>query len=98
MPPSRNGIPVLEFMSRATRMVLASEIGAAGGGLMKLTALSLAAVAVFIGSANAQLPDILTGTVSIELRTVATGLTSPVELVMPNDGTNRLFIIEQPGR
>lgn len=53
--------------------------------------------AAFAGTADAQLPSIPTGTVSIELQAVATGLNSPVDLVSPNDGTGRLFIVEQGG-
>ena len=50
-----------------------------------------------VGSADAQLPSIPTGTVSIELQAVATGLNSPVDLVAANDGSGRLFIVEQGG-
>jgi glucose/arabinose dehydrogenase len=49
------------------------------------------------GIAHAQLPSIPTGTVSIELQAVATGLASPVDLVAANDGSGRLFIVEQGG-
>ncbi|MDQ3627207.1 MAG: PQQ-dependent sugar dehydrogenase, partial [Verrucomicrobiota bacterium] len=47
---------------------------------------------------HAQLPSIGTGTISVELQTIATGLNSPVELVSANDGTGRLFVVEQGGR
>ena len=46
----------------------------------------------------AQLPPITTGYVSVELQSVATGLSSPVDLVSAKDGSDRLFIVEQPGR
>ena len=49
------------------------------------------------GHAHAQLPPIPTGTIAIELQSVATGLASPVELVSADDGTGRLFIVEQGG-
>jgi glucose/arabinose dehydrogenase len=51
-----------------------------------------------VGSSSAQLPSITTGVVSVEVQAVATGLTSPVDLVSAQDGTGRLFIVEQPGR
>jgi glucose/arabinose dehydrogenase len=38
------------------------------------------------------------GDIKIELETVATGLTSPVYLTHAGDGTDRLFIVDQPGR
>ena len=46
----------------------------------------------------AQLPSIPTGNISIELQAVATGLSSPIDIVTANDGTGRLFIVEQAGR
>jgi glucose/arabinose dehydrogenase len=45
-----------------------------------------------------QLPPVPTGNISIEVQQVVSGLSSPVEMVSANDGTNRLFIVEQPGR
>jgi len=33
----------------------------------------------------------------LTLQTVATGLNQPLGLEMPNDGTNRFFVVEQPG-
>ncbi|CAA9224693.1 MAG: hypothetical protein AVDCRST_MAG42-1358 [uncultured Chthoniobacterales bacterium] len=57
-----------------------------------------AAFCIFtVGFAQAQLPSIPSGTISIELQQVATGLASPVDLVSPNDGTGRLFVVEQGG-
>jgi glucose/arabinose dehydrogenase len=46
----------------------------------------------------AQLPRIALGPVAVEVRQVATGLSSPVDLVSAHDGSNRLFIVEQTGR
>lgn len=37
------------------------------------------------------------GSQKLVLSTVATGLTSPVDLQTPDDGTGRMFIVEQPG-
>ena len=48
--------------------------------------------------ACAQLPDVPTGTISVEVQTIATGLSSPVDLIPVNDGSGRLFIVEQGGR
>ncbi len=45
-----------------------------------------------------QLPSIPTGNISIELQAVASGLSSPIDIVTANDGTGRLFIVEQAGR
>ena len=44
------------------------------------------------------LPRIGKGPIRIELQTVATGLTSPIELLSANDGTGRLFIVDQTGK
>ena len=51
-----------------------------------------------VATTHAQLPSIPTGTISIELQAVASGLESPVDLVSAYDGSGRLFIVEQPGR
>ncbi len=47
---------------------------------------------------KAQLPSIPTGPISIELESVASGLNAPLEFVPVNDGSGRLFIVEQGGR
>ena len=44
------------------------------------------------------LPRIGKGPVRIELQTVVTGVTSPLQLLSANDGTTRLFLVEQTGR
>jgi glucose/arabinose dehydrogenase len=36
--------------------------------------------------------------VSLDLRVVVDGLTSPVDVASAHDGTDRLFVVEQPGR
>ncbi|MBN1805874.1 MAG: PQQ-dependent sugar dehydrogenase [Sedimentisphaerales bacterium] len=38
------------------------------------------------------------GSIRVELQTIASGLTSPVLLTDAGDGTDRLFIVDQPGR
>jgi glucose/arabinose dehydrogenase len=38
------------------------------------------------------------GTISIELEVVASGLTAPVYLTHAGDGTDRLFVVDQPGK
>ncbi|MGZ5503809.1 MAG: hypothetical protein ACXWGY_04030, partial [Chthoniobacterales bacterium] len=56
-------------------------------------------VAFFIGQISfAQLPPITTGYVSVELQSIATGLSSPLDLLSANDNSGRLFIVEQSGR
>jgi glucose/arabinose dehydrogenase len=44
------------------------------------------------------LPRIGKGPVRIELQTVVTGTTSPLQLLSANDGTTRLFLVEQTGK
>ena len=39
-----------------------------------------------------------TGPIKIELQTVATGLIAPIDMVSANDGTGRLFIVQQSGQ
>ncbi len=43
------------------------------------------------------LPDIPKGTITIELETLIDGLTSPLGVVEPDDGTGRLFVYDQTG-
>jgi glucose/arabinose dehydrogenase len=44
------------------------------------------------------LAQISAGAISIDLQPVATGLTSPIAGVSPNDGSGRLFIVDQTGK
>jgi glucose/arabinose dehydrogenase len=44
------------------------------------------------------LPPVGKGPIRIEVQTVATGLTAPVDFVSVNDGTGRLFIVDQTGQ
>jgi glucose/arabinose dehydrogenase len=46
----------------------------------------------------ALLPRIAKGPIRIELQAVATNLTAPVDFVSANDGTDRLFIVQQTGQ
>lgn len=65
---------------------------------MRFTRFAVAlTVAALSPQLSAQLPSIPTGAVNVELQTVASGLSSPVDLVSANDGTGRLFIVEQGG-
>ena len=50
------------------------------------------ALVLTVGSAGAS------GATSVVLRPVASGLSSPVYVTSANDGTNRLFVVEQTGR
>jgi glucose/arabinose dehydrogenase len=74
----------------------AIEGGMTVNALRKLACGGVAILAA--GVVHAQLPDVPQGTVSVEVQPVAIGLSSPVELVPANDGSGRLFIVEQPGR
>ena len=58
----------------------------------------IGAVTLALPAAFAQLPSIQPGFVTIELQDIATGLNAPLEMAYPNDGSNRLFIVEQGGR
>jgi glucose/arabinose dehydrogenase len=44
------------------------------------------------------LPRIGKGPVRVELQSVASGLTSPVDFVSANDGSGRMFIVDQAGK
>jgi glucose/arabinose dehydrogenase len=44
------------------------------------------------------LPRIGKGPVRIELQTIATGITAPIDFLSANDGTGRLFIVGQTGK
>ena len=56
-------------------------------------------VAAFVANVSlAQLARIALGPVSVEVQSVANGLSSPIDLVSAHDGTNRLFIVEQTGK
>ncbi|CAN5168454.1 hypothetical protein BH20VER2_BH20VER2_13620 [soil metagenome] len=61
-------------------------------------AMAIFGVALLSGAAVAQLPNVEPGVVSVEVQQVAAGLSSPVEMVSAQDGSGRLFIVEQPGR
>lgn len=49
-------------------------------------------------TATPLLPLIGKGPVRVELQSVASGLTSPVDFVTANDGTGRMFIVNQTGQ
>ncbi len=56
-------------------------------------------LAAFVANVSlAQLPRIALGPVSVEVQSVANGLSAPIDLVSAHDGTNRLFVVEQTGR
>jgi glucose/arabinose dehydrogenase len=44
------------------------------------------------------LPRVAKGPVRIELQTVLTGITSPMQWLSANDGTGRMFLVEQTGK
>jgi glucose/arabinose dehydrogenase len=55
-------------------------------------------VSICPSSGLAQLPLIPKGNIQIELQTVASGLTAPVDMEDAHDGSGRLFILEQTGK
>ncbi|MDP9099087.1 MAG: PQQ-dependent sugar dehydrogenase [Verrucomicrobiota bacterium] len=44
------------------------------------------------------LPRVVKGPIRIELQTVLTGITSPMQWLSANDGTGRMFLVEQTGK
>lgn len=61
---------------------------------MVRTLLAASLLSLSAGSALAQVPD---GPFVIRLEQVASGLTAPVQAKAPNDGSGRLFIVDQAG-
>ncbi len=60
-----------------------------------------AAVAVTVGNTvitNPFVERIPKGNLTIELRTVADGMASPITLAAPDDGSDRLFVLDQDGK
>ncbi|HEX8185824.1 MAG TPA: PQQ-dependent sugar dehydrogenase [Blastocatellia bacterium] len=73
------------------------------GALCCLAVLLIACPAIFHAGAHpvATTPvsqDKINATTAVQLQNVFTGLSSPVYVTNSHDGTNRLFIIEKPGR
>jgi glucose/arabinose dehydrogenase/plastocyanin len=56
------------------------------------------ATATATPTATPLLPRIGKGPIRIELQSVASGLSAPVDFVSANDGTGRMFIVNQTGR
>jgi hypothetical protein len=65
--------------------------------LASLYVLTLALVVIPGGPAEAQDRTPAAGPPSVGLRLVAEGLTSPVAVVPANDGSRRLFVVDQVG-
>ena len=49
-------------------------------------------------TATPLLPRVVKGPIRIELQTVLTGITSPMQWLSANDGTGRMFLVEQTGK
>jgi glucose/arabinose dehydrogenase len=49
-------------------------------------------------TATPVLPPVVKGPIRIELQTVLTGITSPMQWLSANDGTGRMFLVEQTGK
>lgn len=62
-----------------------------------LLAAFLVTVMVGCGGNGSSTPPPPPGSQNLVLSTVVTGLSNPVDLQTPDDGSNRLFVVEQPG-
>jgi glucose/arabinose dehydrogenase len=82
-------------------MKLNTEMRAARVGMFRgpiqIVALNFC-LTIAVVTGFAQLPSIPPGYINIELQEIVTGLHAPVKMAYPNDGTNRLFIVEQGGK
>lgn len=90
-----------EFNAASERSLL-RRIAAIAAMLLPLVAVSAGGatpgrVSQPVPDATPPLPLITQGNIQIELQTVASGLTAPVDLEDANDGSGRLFIVEQVG-
>jgi len=67
--------------------------------MRKLQTFTFWAVVLVANTSSAQqLRPITSGPITIDTRTIATGLSNPLEFVSADDGSGRLFIVEQGGR
>ena len=66
--------------------------------LLSLAGLRAATVNVAGAEPTPPVPLIKQGSVQVKLATVASGLTAPLELTSPADGSGRLFIVQQTGQ
>jgi glucose/arabinose dehydrogenase len=82
---------LLRRVAAITAMVLPLLALSAGGSTSR-------GVSQPVAGSTPPLPLIAKGNIQIELQTVASGLTAPVDLQDANDGSGRLFIVEQVGR
>ncbi len=73
-------------------------IGAAGTLLFTATSSWAAGVNVPNAGPTPPVPLIQQGTIQLRFSTVASGLTAPLEVSSPRDGTGRLFINQQTGQ
>ena len=64
----------------------------------QIAGVALATVNVATPEATPPVPLIRQGSIKVKLATVASGLTSPLGLISPADGTGRLFINQQTGQ
>ncbi len=66
-----------------------------GSGARRIAALAIIGAFALCGCTPVPMPLMVPSSVGLEL--VAEGLTSPLDLAQPDDGTNRLFIVDQIG-
>jgi glucose/arabinose dehydrogenase len=92
----------MKYMEMKSVVILRSVAGMVVTLFLFSSLASLTAVAANLGQATAgptpPLPLIAKGNIQIELQTVATDLTAPVDLQDARDGSGRIFIVEQTGK
>lgn len=82
----------------AARVRVAAAILAVGAGLLPAGATAQAAPAsVSGGNAHAAVPAVEPQQFTLDTSTLATGLTAPVAVSSPRDGSRRLFVLERDG-
>jgi len=89
----RLDLRIASFLMLASALVLAACGGSSGGSNSSSGGVRATATPTQTPTAT---PTILP-IPPLALRSVATGFNSPVALEMPNDGTNRFFVVEQAG-
>src|SRR6476620_5349261 len=81
----------------ATRFSLLRRIATPVAMSLSIAVIGFWASAASLSGEPQPLPLIEKGNIQVELQTVASGLTAPIDLEDAGDGSGRLFIVEQTG-